>query len=395
MLVLLNFNNYELDYAIEYPESIDQDKMRVDYKLGEDFKNWVFHSDFQSLYIVLAKVFNALYDISRLIEQTFNPNWYIDHNSDFSLTDKNRKELDEAHKCLHEGFGFLNSNYSDEDYTRLENEMTESLNFLRQLMNGLSSIVSFLQKRDTRTALLLLRSLFSLDLRFYLSDAKKPKISELIDTYSNEKSYLSEHLLGVLFEQNSYEHIFQARGFGFSVNENKIGFDFRHDHGKREINFEKPEKGTVIVPNVDGFGSWIHELMAKYHHHAFPTALIPGMRRRHNDFSVLNSVLSITSLELLFIAIEKIEGSFQIKRVEDGVPLSQVLYYIMKEGNSQKKFPEHLFHNRIGRLRYNLWEFFIFTDQIKSHYVNLVENFVSHLKEESDYGNVINMLYLS
>ena len=205
MLALLNFHNYELDYAIEYPESIEQYKMRADYNLGRDFKNWVFHSDFQSLYIVLAKVFNALYDISQLIEMTFNPNWYMDRDSNFSITDKNKKELNEASNCLDEGFGFLKSNYGDEDYTRLENEITESLNFLRQLMNGLSSIVSFLQKRDTRTALLLLRSLFSLNLRFYLSNEKKPKISELIDTYSNKKSYLSGYLLGVLFEQNFYE----------------------------------------------------------------------------------------------------------------------------------------------------------------------------------------------
>ena len=181
------------------------------------------------------------------------------------------------------------------------------------------------------------------------------------------------------------------------MNESKIGFDFRHDYEKFKINFEKPEKGTVIVPNVDGFGSWIHELMAKYHHHAFPPVLIPGMARRHNDFSVLNSILSITSLELLFIAIEKIEESFHIERVESGVPLSQILCYIIQDGasDSQKKFPEHSFHNRIISLRSNLWEFFIFTDQIKSHYVNLVEDFVSHLKEKSNYGDVINMLYLS
>ena len=77
MLSLLNFRNYELDYVIEYPEAVSQYKMTARTPLSSDFEGWFFHNDFQSIYIVLSKVFNALYDISLSIEMTFNPNCYI------------------------------------------------------------------------------------------------------------------------------------------------------------------------------------------------------------------------------------------------------------------------------------------------------------------------------
>ena len=77
MLTLLNFKNYQLDYAIEYPEAIKQYEMTVRTPLNRDFEGWFFHNDFQSIYIILSKVFNALYDISLSIEMTFNPNSYI------------------------------------------------------------------------------------------------------------------------------------------------------------------------------------------------------------------------------------------------------------------------------------------------------------------------------
>ena len=85
---------------------------------------------------------------------------------------------------------------------------------------------------------------------------------------------------------------------------------------------------------VEGFGSWVFRLMATYHHHAFPSQLIPGMRLRgNNQYNVLNSLLSIASLELLFMAVKKIESSFIVERANDNsVPLSRVLSHIMLEG---------------------------------------------------------------
>ena len=378
MLGLLNFRNYELDYAIEYPEAIKQDEMTAKTPLNRNFEGWFFHNDFQSIYIILSKVFNDLYDISLSIEMTFNSNSYI--------TDG--KIDTDVGTCLSEGFSSLKSYYSDKDYTLLEDEISESLNFLRRVMNELSPIISFLQKRDTKTALILLRSLFSLDLRFYFSDKKKPKFSELIDIHSNEESYLSE-FFDILLQKSSYEHIFQANNFEFNVSaNNEIEFDFRP-------NLEY-QRGVIRINKVTGLGSLIYELMSKYHHNAFPPQLIPGMRMHgDNKFSVLNSILSVVSLELLFISMEKIEKSFHIEKTESGVPLSKILTQIMQDGSdlSQRKFPEHSFHQNIMILRYNLWSFFMFRDKIKSHYVNVIERLILRLKERDSYSPVLNLIY--
>ena len=83
----------------------------------------------------------------------------------------------------------------------------------------------------------------------------------------------------------------------------KIEFDFRPN--------PEYQSGVVSINKVAGFGSLIYELMCKYHHNAFPPQLIPGMRMHgDNEFSVLNSILAIVSLELLFISAEKIEKVF-------------------------------------------------------------------------------------
>ena len=108
-------------------------------------------------------------------------------------------------------------------------------------------------------------------------------------------------------------------------------------------------------------GSLLYELMSKYHHNAFPYQLIPGMRiHGHNEFRALNSILSVVSLELLFMSMNKIEKSFHIEKTESGVPLSRILTQIMQDGSdrSKKKFPEHSFHTNLMMLRYNLWSFF-------------------------------------
>ncbi len=378
MLCLLNFRNYELDYALEYPEAVQEYKITAKTPLHGDFERWFFHNDFQSIYIILSRVFNALYDISLSIEMTFNPNWYI--------TDG---EIDkEVNISVSEGFNFLKSCYNDEDHDLLESEIYESLNFLRKVMNELSPIISSLQKKDTKTALILLRSLFSLDLRFYFSDKKKPKFSELIDIHSNKEPHLSE-LFDILLCQTSYEHIFRASHFEFNINDkNDIEFDFRPN--------PEYKSGIVRINKVAGFGSLIYELMSKYHHNAFPSQLIPGMRTHgDNEFSVLNSILSIVSLELLFISAKKIEKSFHIEKTESGVPLSKILTQIMQEGSDtpERKFPEHSFHQNISTLRYNLWTFFIFRDKIKHHYENVIKQFISHLKEKGGYSPTINLIY--
>ena len=378
MLGLLNFRNYELDYAIEYPEAIKQDEMTAKTPLNRNFEGWFFHNDFQSIYIILSKVFNDLYDISLSIEMTFNSNSYI--------TDG--KIDTDVGTCLSEGFSSLKSYYSDKDYTLLEDEISESLNFLRRVMNELSPIISFLQKRDTKTALILLRSLFSLDLRFYFSDKKKPKFSELIDIHSNQESHLSE-LFDILLRKSSYEHIFRATNFGFNVSDNNvIEFDFRPN--------PEYQSGFVHINNIAGLGSLLYELMSKYHHNAFPYQLIPGMRiHGHNEFRALNSILSVVSLEFLFMSTNKIEKSFHIEKTESGVPLSRILTQIMQDGSdrSKKEFPEHSFHTNLMMLRYNLWSFFIFRDKIKHHYENVIKQFISHLKEKGEYSSAINLIY--
>ena len=136
MLGLLNFRNYKLEYAIEYPEAIKQYKMTARTSLYRDFEGWFFHNDFQSIYIILSKIFNALYDISLSIEMTFNPNWYI----------ADGKIDEEANTSLYEGFDFLRSHYNDKDYTLLENEIYQSLNFMYRVMNELAPIISFCKR---------------------------------------------------------------------------------------------------------------------------------------------------------------------------------------------------------------------------------------------------------
>ena len=309
---------------------------------------------------------------------TFNPNCYI--------TDG---EIDkDADISLSEGFNFLKSCYNDKDYDLLEKEIYESLNFLRRVINELSPIVNCLQKRDTKTALILLRSLFSLDLRFYFSDKKKPKFSELIDIHSNQESHLSE-LFDILLRKSSYEHIFRATNFGFNVSDNNvIEFDFRPN--------PEYQSGFVHINNIAGLGSLLYELMSKYHHNAFPYQLIPGMRiHGHNEFRALNSILSVVSLEFLFMSTNKIEKSFHIEKTESGVPLSRILTQIMQDGSdrSKKEFPEHSFHTNLMMLRYNLWSFFIFRDKIKHHYENVIKQFISHLKEKGEYSSAINLIY--
>ena len=377
MLSLLNFRNYKLEYAIEYPEAIKQYEMTTKTSLNRDFEGWFCHNDFQSIYIILSKIFNALYDISLSVEMTFNPNWYI----------VDGKIDQEADISLGEGFDFLKSHYNAEDYALLEGEVYQSLNFLHKVMNELSPVVSFLQRRDTKTALILLRALFSLDLRFYFSNESKPKFSELIDTHSNKEPYLLK-FFDVLLQKNSYEHIFRASGFGFYVGNKKIKFDFRPS-------IQYPKK-TVSIDNIYGFGSLIHGLMPKYHHNAFPQPLIPGMRKYgDNEFSVLNSILSIVSLELLFMATDQIEKSFHIEKTEAGVPLSKILTQIMQEGSdpSKRQFPEHSFHQNIMTLRANLWWFFIFRDKIKHHYENVIKQFIFHLEEKGNYNPVTHLIY--
>ena len=167
MLSLLNFRNYDLDYVVEYPILIEQFEMTAETHLN--FTGWFFQNDFESFYNVLSTVFNSVYDISLAIEKTFNPNHYANDRSILAATDGEKSNrYAEVSKCLNEGFGFLKSNCeSGEAYAQLESEMHDSLFFLRSVLNELSSVIISLQKRDTKTALLLLRSLFSLDLRSY------------------------------------------------------------------------------------------------------------------------------------------------------------------------------------------------------------------------------------
>ena len=115
----------------------------------------------------------------------------------------------------------------------------------------------------------------------------------------------------------------------------------------------------------------------------------------HNEFRALNSILSVVSLELLFMSMNKIEKSFHIEKTESGVPLSRILTQIMQDGSdrSKKKFPEHSFHTNLMMLRYNLWSFFIFKDKIKHHYENVIKQFISHLKEKGEYSAAINLIY--
>lgn len=343
MITLLNFRNYDLNYVVEYPVLIEQVEMTAETHLN--FAGWFFQNDFESFYNVLSTVFNSVYDISLAIEKTFNPNHYtIDRPVSVSTEKEIPDRYTEVSKCLSEGFGFLKSNYeSDKTYDQLENEMHDSLFFLRSVLNGLSPIVTSLQKRDTKTALLLLRSLFSLDLRPYFLKDDKPKFSELVDRHCDKESYLSP-LFSVLLEQGTYEHIFQANGFGFNWDKNKheIEFDFRPHWETDKGAGKKDERWIITMPSIEGLGSWVFHLMATYHHHAFPSQLIPGMRLRgNNQYNVLNSLLSIVSLELLFMAVEKIESSFIVERADDkAVPLSRVLTHIMAEttNRSEKKF---------------------------------------------------------
>ena len=162
---------------------------------------------------------------------------------------------------------------------------------------------------------------------------------------------------------------------------------------------EKDKRWIITMQSIEGFGSWIFHLMATYHHHAFPSQLIPGMRLRgNNQYNVLNSLLSIASLELLFIAVEKIESSFIVERVDDNaVPLSRVLTHIMLEGtnSSGKRLSDASVERNIGNLRYNLWTFLLFRDKIKAHYINLIERFVLRLKEGGSYSSVLHLQVLS
>ena len=116
--------------------------------------------------------------------------------------------------------------------------------------------------------------------------------------------------------------------------------------------------------------------------------------RGNNQYNVLNSLLSIASLELLFMAVEKIESSFIVERANDSaVPLSRVLTHIMLEGgnSSGKRLSDEIVDRNICSLRCNLWTFLLFRDKIKAHYINLIERFVSRLKERSSYNSVLNL----
>ena len=400
MITLLNFGNYDLDYVVEYPVSIEQFETTAETPLN--FAGWFFGNDFESFYNVLSTVFNSVYNISLAIEKTFNPNHYaIDPSILVAIEGKESNRYSEVSKCLNEGFAFLKSNYeSDEAYAQLESEIHDSLSFLRSMLNGLSEVVVSLQKRNTKTALLLLRSLFSLDLRHYFLKADKPKFSELVDRHCNKESYLSP-LFSVLLEKGAYEHIFRANGFGFNWNKNKhkIEFDFRPDWETDKGEGKKDKRWIITMPSIEGFGSWIFHLMATYHHHAFPSQLIPGMRLRgNNQYDVLNSLLSIASLELLFMAVEKIESSFIVERLTDnGVPLSRVLSHIMLEGvsPSHKRLSDEEVQQKMRTLRYNLWTFLLFRDKIKAHYINLIERFVLRLKERGSYSSVLHLQVLS
>ena len=400
MITLLNFRNYDLDYVVEYPILIEQFEMTAE--THWNFAGWFFQNDFESFYNVLSTVFNSVYDISLSIEKTFNPNHYTIDRSTLATTDGEKSDrYTEVSKCLDEGFDFLKSNCeSGEAYAQLESEMHDSLFFLRTVLNGLSSVIVSLQKRDTKTALLLLRSLFSLDLRSYFAKGDKPKFSELVDRHCKKESYLSP-LFSLLLEQGAYEHIFQANGFGFNWNKNKhkIEFDFRPDWERDKGEGEKDERWIITMSPVEGFGSWVFHLMATYHHHAFPSQLIPGMRLRgNNQYNVLNSLLSIASLELLFMAVEKIESSFIVERADDNaVPLSKVLTHIMLAGenSSGKRLSDEIVDRNICNLRCNLWTFLLFRDKIKAHYINLIERFVLRLKERGSYGSVLHLQFAS
>ncbi len=400
MITLLNFENYDLDYVVEYPVSIEQFEITAETPLN--FAGWFFQNDFESFYNVLSTVFNSVYDISLAIEKTFNPNHYaIDPSVLIAIKGEENNRYSEVSKCLSEGFDFLKSNCeSDKTYDQLENEIHDSLFFLRSVLNGLSPVVTSLQKRDAKTALLLLRSLFSLDLRPYFLKENKPKFSKLVDRHCNKESYLLP-LFSALLEQGAYEHIFRANGFGFNWNENKhkIEFDFRPDWEIDKGEEEKDERWVITMSPVEGFGSWIFHLMATYHHHAFPSQLIPGMRLRGNSkYNVLNSLLSIASLELLFMAVEKIESSFIVERADDNaVPLSRVLTHIMLEGinSSGKRLSDASVDRNICNLRYNLWTFLLFRDKIKVHYISLIERFVLRLKERGSYDSVLHLQVLS
>ena len=400
MITLLNYSNYDLDYVVEYPVLIEHVEMTAETRLN--FAGWFFQNDFESFYNVLSTVFNSVYDISLAIEKTFNPNHYAIDHSILAATDREKSNrYVEVSKCLNEGFGFLASNYeSDEAYAQLESEMHDSLFFLRSVLNELSSVIISLQKRDTKTALLLLRSLFSLDLRSYFLKEDKPKFSKLVDRHCKKESYLSP-LFSLLLEQGAYEHTFQANGFGFNWDENKheIEFDFRPDWETDKGGKKKDERWIITMPSIEGLGSWIFHLMATYHHHAFPSQLIPGMRLRgNNQYNVLNSLLSIVSLELLFMAVEKIESSFIVERANDNaVPFSKVLTHIMSESinSSGKRLSDASVDRNVSSLQVNLWMFLLFRDEIKTHYINLIERFVLRLKDRGRYNSVLHLQVLS
>ena len=78
MLSLLNFRNYELDYAIEYPEAISQYKMTTRTRLSSDFEGWFFHNDFQSIYILYSALL-----ISDFWYLFFKPTWFQRSTSNF------------------------------------------------------------------------------------------------------------------------------------------------------------------------------------------------------------------------------------------------------------------------------------------------------------------------
>ena len=299
MLGLVNFFNYKIDYANEYPLPTKKFGLTTNEFTFGNIERWVIHNHFQSCYIILSKVFNTLYDISLSIEMTFNPNHY--------------DEYSEASKCIFEGFDFLKSNYTDEkNYAQLEKELYQSLQFLRSLLNQLSPVIETLQKRDTRTAILLLRSLFSLDLRPDRSAKKEPKFSELIDEYTNQKSYLVD-LFRTLQEKNAYQHIFEYTNFEIKCQKSKNNNDNEKsiEYDVQFIIEHHAQQYPISINKIKNIGSWIYELMSAYHHQAFPSVLIPGLRTRvESDFSVLNTLLSIISLELLFMSIEKIRNKF-------------------------------------------------------------------------------------
>ena len=373
MLGLINFDNYKIDYADEYPLPIQKIGLTTHEFAFGNIERWGVQNHFQLCYIILSKVFNTLYDISLSIEMTFNPNHY--------------NEYSEASKCVFEGFDFLKSNYTNEDYTQVEKELYESLHFLASLLNQLSPVIEMLQQRNTRTAILLLRSLFSLDLRSNRLVEKKSKFSELIDEYADQKSYLLD-LFSTLLEKNAYQHIFEYTTFEFACQKSKNN-DGSENSAKYDIKLviaHRVQRYDVSIEKVKNIGSWIYELMAAYHHHIFPSVLIPGMRRNINsDFSVLNTLLSIVSLELLFMSIEKIETSFAVEYRKDTVPLSRILSGIINEPHPEKANPEHLFYNNVVSLRKKFWEFFIFINEVKSSYENLIRQFISILKENPKY----------